>query len=452
MRRGERSPRSLTSPRVYRPAGMSRREVLKLSVAGVGLLGSPMGIFDARPTFAATTLTSWAIAGPRFEFPQRAVAKLFSKRFPEYNVRMTTSGWGEFYQKVGVALSSGSTQYDAIQHDYVVVPALAGAGWLEPLDDYLDRDKKFKESVESDIPKNVLDLYRYKGKLYGIPPDGNTQMMYYRADVFSKRGVKPPTTWEQALEIAKELTGGKQYGFVGSFRRGFWAYLYYVSVIRSYGGDLHDEKFNVKVNSDAGFKSLKMLHDVQKYGDPVGLNGTNDEVIKSFSSGAGVFAPCEWGGAGFTNRQFNNFAEATSSDIVPAGTGPGAAPVPDMGGLGMIMPVKSLQKEAAWRWIKFVNSDDPEVLETWVKNAGQPVRLSALKNPKFNKIQPFFATLAKSLTIAKPYGGFPEHGAVEELVGTEVSLAITGQKSIDSALKDMENGMKDIFTKAGYYK
>jgi multiple sugar transport system substrate-binding protein len=427
--------------------------MLKLSVAGgASLAGSIAGLSRPGPSLAATTITSWAISGPRFEFPQSAVAKVFERRFPGNRISMTTSGWGEFYQKVAVALSSGSTQYDVIQHDYVVVPALAGAGWLEPLDDYLEKDKDFKESVERDIPKNVLDLYRYKGKLYGIPPDANTQMMYYRADVLSKRGIKPPGTWDQALEAAKELTGGKQYGFVGSLRRGFWGYLYYLSMIRSYGGNLFDQKFAVMVNSDPGFKALTMLKNIQKYGDPVGLNGTNDEVIKAFSGEAGVFAPCEWGGAGFTNQKFNKFAEATSSEIVPAGTGRGAAPVPDMGGLGLIMPAKSLQKAAAWQWIKFVNSDNPEVVEAWVKNAGQPARLSALRSPKYNTVQPFFATLAKSLTIAKPYGGFPEHGAVEELVGTEVSVAVTGQKSVETALKDMEKGLKEIFTNAGYYK
>src|SRR6202012_475536 len=120
-------------------------------------------------------IVSWCVAGPRFEPPQKALIALFQKRHPNIGVTIETSPWGEFYQKVAVALAGGATQYDTIMHDYSLLPAQAGAVSLTPLDSYIDADPDFKKSVWSDVPENVLKLWSYKDKQYGLPPDGNTQ-------------------------------------------------------------------------------------------------------------------------------------------------------------------------------------------------------------------------------------------------------------------------------------
>ena len=53
-----------------------------------------------------------------------------------------------------------------------------------------------------------MDLYRDKplaqgGTLYGLPPDSNCQLQYYRKDVLEELGFDGPAeTWEEAIEIA----------------------------------------------------------------------------------------------------------------------------------------------------------------------------------------------------------------------------------------------------------
>jgi multiple sugar transport system substrate-binding protein len=427
----------------------SRREFTKdalLGGAGAALALSPAGHVRATEN---VEITSWCVSGPRFETSQLALIPLFNEKFPNYKVNILSSPWGEFYQKVSVALASGATQYDTVMHDYGVLPAQAGAGWLVPIDEWLDSDPEFKENVLADIPKNVMDLYRYKGELYGLPPDANLQLMYYRGDVLEQAGIAPPDTWDDVLEAAKELHGGSQFGFSCSLQRGIWSYSAFGSMLMSYGGQVYDEEtFEVTVNSEPAVKALTMLKALMAYADPVTLNATNDDIIRSFGSGNAVLAPCEWGGAGFTSMQFSAYADRTIAKRVPRGDGPGSGNIPIMGGLGFEIPLASEKKDEVWNWIKFVLSDDEEVQETWARNSGQPTRLSSLE--KYASINPMYTALADSLPVARPYPNIPEGTEIMDKMGTEVSLVMTGDKSPEEATEDMESRVTEVFRNAGY--
>ena len=81
-----------------------------------------------------------------------------------------------------------------------------GCAALEPLEPYLDKDPAYKKDILADIPENVLNLYRDKpaaqgGKLYGLPPDSNCQLQFYRVDIFDKASLKPAVTWDEAIEL-----------------------------------------------------------------------------------------------------------------------------------------------------------------------------------------------------------------------------------------------------------
>ena len=148
----------------------------------------------ARAADAPTTIVSWASAGQRWEFPEKGVLPLFKKKFPNIDVQIFAEPIGDMLAKTAIAMASKSDRYDVIFDDYNYSPQFIAEGALENLEPYLDKDPDFKKDILADIPENVLDLYRDKpaaqgGKLYGLPPDSNCQMQYYRADVFEKAGL-----------------------------------------------------------------------------------------------------------------------------------------------------------------------------------------------------------------------------------------------------------------------
>jgi ABC-type glycerol-3-phosphate transport system substrate-binding protein len=200
---------------------VTRRSALRAAGA-VAVAGSTATAGLLRPARAAgTTIVSWASAGQRWEFPEKGVYPLFQKKFPDIQVQIVSEPIADMLPKSTIALASKSDRYDVIFDDYNYSPQFIAEGALECLEPYLDKDPAYKQDIFADIPENVLDLYRDKpaaqgGKLYGLPPDSNCQMQYYRADVFEKAGLKPAETWDEVIAISQELSKGGKARVVGT--------------------------------------------------------------------------------------------------------------------------------------------------------------------------------------------------------------------------------------------
>lgn len=439
--------------------GFGRRAALR--TAGGATLAALARPFVARA--AGVTLTSWASAGQRWEFPQKGVYPLFKKKFPNIDVEVVAEPIADMLPKTAIAMASKSDRYDVIHDDYNFVPQFIAEGALVPLDSYLDKDPAFKADILADIPENVLDLYRDKpvakgGKLSGLPPDSNCQLQYYRADVFEKAGLKPAETWDEVIEIAKELSNGGKTKVVGStLKRGFWAGAGFITLLRCCGGDWFDKMeqggWHLTLDSDAGHRAFDILLRLVPYLEPTSINASDDEANTAMLNGTWLYAPFEWGGSSMNDPKFTKFADVWKVAIVAKGTGPNADHAPHMGGLGLIMPVYAHHQDEAWEWVKFCCSgdkQDPEIGKAWVENAGQPARISLLRG--YTKIRPYYAGLMDSLPHARRFLPIPESNVLYETVGTEVAAVVIGNKTPDQALKDMQTHTTRIMSKAGYYK
>ena len=125
---------------------------------------------------------------------------------------------------------SRSPEFDFFHVDSNMIPSLASAGLLEPLDDYM---KKANFSI------NAVGTYgnfmRYKGKTYGMPTDGNVHVQFTRKDLMEnpdeqkrfadKHGKKLdyPVTWEDDQQLMEFFHRPDQdlYGSANLFRRRF---------------------------------------------------------------------------------------------------------------------------------------------------------------------------------------------------------------------------------------
>jgi ABC-type glycerol-3-phosphate transport system substrate-binding protein len=411
-----------------------------------------------------TPIVSWASAGQRWEFAQRGVYPLFQKQVPNIQVQFTADPISDMLPKTAVAMNSKTDRYDVIEEDYAYLPQFMAQKLVEPLQTYLDKDEAFKADVLSDIPENVLDLYRDKplakgGVLYGLPPDSNSQLQYYRADAFEKAGIsKPAETWDDAIEIAKTISEGGTKKVVGTtLKRGLQAGAVYITLLRCCGGDWFDKMeeggWHPTLSTDQGRQAFDILTRLLQYFDPTALNAADDEANTAMLNGTWLYAPIQWGGSTMNDPKYSKYSDVWKAAVVPKGSGDGGRHAPHMGGHGLIIPAFSKHKEAAWEWVKFCNSgdkQDPKIGETYVASTGQPARLSLLK--KYSNVRPYYAALMDSLPVAMRYLPIPEAPALYEMVGTEVAAVATRSKSADDALKDMQNQATRIMTKSGYYK
>ena len=120
---------------------------------------------------------------------------------PGVTVEPQLSNFPQFQEKVRIGLSARSDEIDLMACSGSKVREFAKAGWLEPLDDLWD---KYRDEYDlDDMPANVVDNMRYEGKLYAVPFGMNTMFFFYRKDLFEEKGVQPPATMEEYVELAK---------------------------------------------------------------------------------------------------------------------------------------------------------------------------------------------------------------------------------------------------------
>ena len=158
-----------------------------------GMIWSPYYV-PMKPVIAEfTNATGIGIGGMQdisiFDAPQRAMAEALSR----------------------------SPQFDFIHIDSNMIPSLASAGYLEPLDKYI-KNSGFK----FDVVAGYDNFMKYDGHTYGVPTDGNVHIQYTRkdlidnpdnkkrfADKFGKE-LKLPDTWEDNFAVAGIPHGSRE--------------------------------------------------------------------------------------------------------------------------------------------------------------------------------------------------------------------------------------------------
>lgn len=154
--------------------------------------------------FAGVTVKVLSFAGPQVTEPLLRRGPDFEK-LTGAKIEVTTVPFAELYNKILTDQTTGTNSYDAFvmspqwNADYV------GAGILEDLSPYVTKDKDIQWDDISPFHRNFIATY--SGKIYVVPLDGDMHTVYYRTDVFTKAGVKPPRTWEDYLAAAKQFKG-----------------------------------------------------------------------------------------------------------------------------------------------------------------------------------------------------------------------------------------------------
>lgn len=150
----------------------------------------------------------------------------------------------------------------------------------------------------SHILKKNLDNASYRGRCYGLPIIGGTNLLFYRKDIFNDVGVKrqfqeqhhltlrPPRTWTEFNGIARFFTkeynpqSPTQWGTAITGSLSEEMFLEIVVRLWSYGGGFFDQNNRFIINSPANIKGFQSILDTCNYvsGDPIQQSRT-----KSFS-------------------------------------------------------------------------------------------------------------------------------------------------------------------------
>jgi multiple sugar transport system substrate-binding protein len=225
---------------------LSRRDFLRLSSVGVGVLGLAACVAPAAPGAApaaadgegaapapeAVTI-SHAVWGGVVELEvMNNTADAFHEEFPDITVEIIQFP-SDYGPKVDAMMVAGEGP-DAMQ---VSVEEYAPRGALLNLQPYIDQDAEF--NIE-DIYPALLNGLTYQGDLYKLPYGAGPQVMYWNVDFFEQAGLTSPNdlnasgewNWETFHEAATQLTrtddaGNQVWGYFVYNTRDepmYWAY------------------------------------------------------------------------------------------------------------------------------------------------------------------------------------------------------------------------------------
>ena len=349
-------------------------------------------------------------------------------------VEPETLGWDELNTKIVASSAAGVIPADVFTQYEGNIVALAGTGYLEPLDEYLS-----DELLEDIIG---VGSYKHNGKLMGIPLGGNVYIGIVNTAKLSEAGYdEPPKTTDELVEMClkiKEL-GIDEYPlsipFIADTSVSKCWYLYNFAL----GGELFDENYQPLFVSEAGRKALELL--VNNLGviiDPAMIDTGSVDIQDIFLSGRGVFL---LGGYSsllkFTDPKINEIADDLGAMLIPGSeeNRSGTVYISD----GLCMSSLGENKEAAGEFIKYCLSD--ETLTAQFTNTGtlppKKSLLSTLEEQGLLRFGDYASEQAEYVKLMYP-GGIPLWDAEwQEEAGAIINSAGRGVYTIEEALQKM---------------
>jgi multiple sugar transport system substrate-binding protein len=312
-------------------------------------------------------------------------------------VEMEILGTDQFTNKVTVELSAQTKSLDVFFLRPLNDMKLFNQNqWLTDLTPYLDAED-LKDYYEGSIDSCTRD-----GKLYGIPIVAESQIVYYRKDIFEKNGIaKFPETMEELYNVAKKLTDKKNefYGYVGRGKSN-QVVTQFSTYLRSFGGDFNTPTESL-INTPEAIEAYKFYGKLLNECSPPGIiNMSWPEAAAIFAQGkAAMFADSDAIYANVTDKDKSTVSDVTGFAIMPAGPA-GRKPYYAVAA-ALSISAFSEQKDAAAEFIKWATSKEMDVkMAQDVKNPG--CRKSTWENPEATKDWPaeLLDAMTKSREIA----------------------------------------------------
>jgi multiple sugar transport system substrate-binding protein len=259
---------------------MNRREFLKVglgaaAVGTVGVLGS-QGVSGAASSLAGArrkaptgSITVWMHQEAAFQDVYEKLVTRFEHSHPGTKITTLYIPFADLETKTMTAYLGGDPP-DIVKLPGTTFPQFSSKGLFAPVDAAamgFASIGAFKAAFEP----NTTSQLTYNGRIYGVPITWNALFLFYNKNDFRAAGLnpaRPPTTWEELVQVGKKLTKYKSTGAVE--RAGFqwtyeeateWTYMDLLGLVVGLGGTiLKDGKGNL--SSKEGIQALTYYQDM----------------------------------------------------------------------------------------------------------------------------------------------------------------------------------------------
>ena len=402
------------------------------------------GLFSSALAVEKTELTMYypiAVGGPLTKVVDSMVES-FEAKNPSIDINAVYAGnYNDARVKTLAALKAGEPAqlavlfsidiYDLIEQDVIVSFSDIAKS---------DADKKWLSSFYPGLMENGTTL----GKVWGVPFQRSTIVMYYNKDMFKKAGLDPeapPATWDEMVQMGKKLTDKEQWGvMIPSTGYPYWMF---GALAKQNGEVLMDTEGKKTFFDKKGVvESLEFWQDLsKKHGImPEGMIewGT---LRQNFLEGKTAMM---WHSTGNLSAVKNSATFDFGVAMLPAKKMRGTP----TGGGNFYITKKTTQKEreAALEFIKFMTS--PEQSAKWSIATGYiGISEAAYKTDELQKYVndfPAAKVAMEQLQYATAEFSTYQTGRIRKLLDDAIQSVLTGSTDANSALEEAQAKAKAL--------
>jgi multiple sugar transport system substrate-binding protein len=322
------------------------------------------------------------------------------------------------------------SDYDVVSVDVVWTAEFAAKGWLQPLKDKMaiDTSKMLKAPVEA---------ASYKGTLYAAPKDSDGGILFYRKDLVPN----PPKTWDEMMGMCSIAKQNNMGCYAGQYSKYEGLTVNASEAINSAGGSVLGKDGKPNLNTPEAKAGLENLAKAYADGNipKEAITFKEEDSRQAFQSGKLLFLR-NWP---YVYSLMSTEGSSAVKDKfgmapLPGKDGPGASA---LGGHNAAISVYSKNKATALDFIKFIETEENQ--KFFANQASlAPILTSLYEDQALVAKLPYLSVLQTSIQNAVPRPVTPFYPAVTKAIQENAYPAIKGEKSVESALTDMQKSIE----------
>jgi multiple sugar transport system substrate-binding protein len=368
----------------------------------------------------------------------RKIVKRFEELHPDIKVIVEYSDWSGYWSKLQIEVAGGGVP-DVWLMSGAYFFKFVENGQLLDLQPYIDKDATIDMK---DYYPLLVDLFKYKGHIYGMPRDFNTVALYYNKKLFDKFGVAYPTgdwTWEDfreaAIKLTKDVDNDGRIDYYGcelsANIESCWA-----NFVWQNGGEiLNKEKTRCMLDQPEAIEAIQFLHDLI-WKDKVALSPIEAESFGwkgGFVLGRVAMVPQ---GSWFL-QEYRKYKDLDFEvEHLPKQKKRAAS----ANGLCHVIYAKTKVPDEAWELVKFFSQEEAQkeladtgaAIPAMVRVANSPAFLNPALKPENKKVFLEVMDYAHDLDFTANWGEWNE----ERGWRTEFEAIWLNKKPVDEACKE----------------
>lgn len=363
----------------------------------------------------------------------------FNEEYPGIAVEIETLGFDQMRDKLIASFQSSEPTYDLIVVDNPWMDDFVDAGFLQPLDDRITTTTDY---AAEDFFQPLVDITEVDGVRYGVPFYNYALGYLYRTDLYEEAGLSVPSTLDELVANSQALTTSERTGIAMQPQRGYKIFEEWANWLFAAGGSIYDESGAPTLNTPEAQAALEAY--IEAFTTAAPANSSNwafDEAFRSVSGDqSAAMISYNWNLPGLNDPEGASGDLAGSFALAPM---PGGKQV--LGSWSWAIPANSAASDAAWAFAAWITSTEVDVER--VVAGGAAIRESTLTDPTVLESgfgEDYYAAIIEILSDAAPLSQGLGGEEMIQAVGTELSEAVVGTKTVEQALADAQAAVERI--------